>query len=250
MMCLKSFGLSPCRDRSVPISCLNGGSLWQRIPYALGSLRGLPPHPGTQIRDCHSSGMAGSIRSVLDLHIKDTSIPFSRHFDALNKLCESIYDMPLSYRDAIVTYCRVQEVNIYIQQLFDNLQPQQIHLYPSSRNIDDQGRIISPSSILKLLELLEGRPVALSILGAIARQEGCDISGLSEVLARLEAGIAKELSASQQDNVDPVMDYTGLEVLKDRIIHSGIRMHTLRQTAVPLWGSWPGKHMFIYNMEN
>jgi len=49
------------------------------------------------------------------------------YLSSVKFLTTSIYDLPLSYRDAIVTYCRIQEKsNNTIIKIFRSLYPQAI----------------------------------------------------------------------------------------------------------------------------
>lgn len=113
-----------------------------------------------------------------------------------------IPNLPLTYRDAIVTFSRIQsDYSVRCMESFRTLDP------PFVKFDND---CITPDILYEYLTTLLASPTTLSLLSALARQEAISPEYLFEVQERIDAAILKEMSASALGDKVQQLNYNGL----------------------------------------
>jgi len=119
------------------------------------------------------------------------------YLSSVKFLTTSIYDLPLSYRDAIVTYCRIQEKsNSTIIKIFRSLYPQAIWS-------PDYDTFITVSQLLEALDNLSSYPIMYGFISSVCRQEAVSKDNKADVQERIDKGIRKEYNQIVFEDIDP-----------------------------------------------
>jgi len=130
-------------------------------------------------------------------------------------------DLPMSWRKHILQTCRIQTL-----QSAHHLSTRLNSLQPTHVTTSVQDREISKQDLADMLDLLYGSPLLYSLLSFWTRGES-----IHPLIARdeIEQAIKKELSASQQEDRNQVLDY-------DIFVGAGSRLH--RCTCIKSIPSW------------
>jgi len=118
---------------------------------------------------------------------------------SIQSLLNVTQDLPMSWRKHILQTCRIQTLQSahHLSTRLNSLQP--THVATSV-----QDREISKQDLADMLDLLYGSPLLYSLLSFWTRGES-----IHPLIARdeIEQAIKKELSASQQEDRNQVLDY-------------------------------------------
>jgi len=118
---------------------------------------------------------------------------------SIQSLLNVTQDLPMSWRKHILQTCRIQTLQSahHLSTRLNSLQP--THVATSV-----QDREISKQDLADMLDLLYGSPLLYSLLSFWTRGES-----MHPLIARdeIEQAIKKELSASQQEDRNQVLDY-------------------------------------------